>query len=397
MPVWHARTKALRASGKLKIIGITQEQHADRCLLFARWKGLDWPILWDPFNLTSTTVVPRITLIDEHGIVRSTRASFASFEDSFIDETYPAPTKPTAAATPEAATLLQASRAKEGSPERRYYEALSDLLWPAGRDGERAMLDLQAYAKTKPGDAAAQWRLGVAYRMRHDSRERSLGDFQQAVDAWRRGMELDPSHYIYRRRIEQYGPLLTKPYPFYPWVAAARKALGTKAPPLAAEPTGTELAGRTVLDPDAPDDKRPDTKKADQSVKDGLRFEATVVWLTGRKGRMAARVHLHVMPAGNRVLLWDASAPVILYVETPEGFDRDGSRYERRLVGRDPAEEVVPFDLEVHPENGKASSFEVSGYVLYRARSEPQGPSRLLMQRFDVTLAGPADDAAKDD
>ena len=65
MPVWHENTKALRAAGKLAVVGITQEQHAERCRLFAQWHQIDWPILWDPFNLTESKVVPRFTLIDE--------------------------------------------------------------------------------------------------------------------------------------------------------------------------------------------------------------------------------------------------------------------------------------------------------------------------------------------
>ena len=57
MPVWHEATRALRESGDLTVIGITQEQHPERCGLFAQWKGIDWPILWDPFNLTEARAV----------------------------------------------------------------------------------------------------------------------------------------------------------------------------------------------------------------------------------------------------------------------------------------------------------------------------------------------------
>ena len=73
MPVWHEKTAAWRKSGKLTVVGITQEQHAARCRLFAQWHGIDWPILWDPFNRTGSKVVPRFTLIDENGVVRSRR------------------------------------------------------------------------------------------------------------------------------------------------------------------------------------------------------------------------------------------------------------------------------------------------------------------------------------
>ena len=392
MPVWHARTQKLRDEGKLKVIGITQEQHADRCLLFARWKGFDWPILWDPFNLTSTKVVPRVTLIDEHGIVRATRASMATFEEEFVHKTFPKPDKAAPLAPKgKAGTLVQVARAKEGSPTYRYYDAMSALLWPRGRDGERAKTDLLTHAEANPKDAAAQWRLGVAYRMRHDSLERSLGDFQHAVDQWRLGIELDPSHYIYRRRLEQYGPLLTKPYPFYPWIPEARKALGAKAPPLRAEPTGSEMGGRVTLDPDRDGGKAPDTSKADKSVKDALRLEPTVVWMATRKGQLAARVHLHILPSGNRVMLWDGTAgPVIVYMEPPEGpFEFTSNRLEGTLHGKDPAEEIVEIDFEVQIEPGKKAWFEFSGYILYHARTEPRGASRQFLQRFELRLPGP--------
>ncbi len=392
MPVWHERTRTLRREGKVKVIGITQEQHADRCLLFARWKGIDFPILWDPFNMTGTQAVPRVTLIDEHGIVRATRASIATFEEDFVGKAFPKPAQAAPRAPRgKAGTLVEVAEAKEGSEAYRYFDALSAFLWPAGRDGERAKTDILAYAEAHPKDAAAQWRLGVVYRMRHESFERSLGDFQQAVNHWQAGLELDPSHYIYRRRLEQYGPLLTKPYPFYPWIPEARKALGKDAPTLVAEPTGTEMAGRAVLDPDAAGRPEPDSKGADRSIQDGLRIEATVVYMATRKGRLAARVHLHLIPAGNRVLLWDAQAPVYVHVEPLESsFTFDSNTQVARLRGTDPAEEIATLDFEAQFEPGKAEDIEFDGYILYRARTEPRGPSRLIRQDFRrLTLPRP--------
>lgn len=384
MPVWHERTKKLRAAGKVTVIGVAQEQHADRCLLFARWKGIDFPILWDPFNMTGTKVVPRVTLIDEHGIVRATRASIASFEEDFVGETFPKPDKPVPRVPKgKPGTLVDVTLAEKGSPAYAYFDALSAFLWPAGRDGEQAKLAVAAYAEANPEDAAAQWRLGVVYRMRHDSFERTLGDFQHAVDQWRTGVELDPSHYIYRRRVEQYGPLLTKPYPFYPWIPEARKALGAKAPSLVAEPTGTEMAGRRVLDPDAAGLPEPDTEKADRSIADGLRLEATVVYMATREGRLAARIHLHLIPAGNRVLLWDAAAPIHVHIEPPKGpYTLESNTHVTRVRGTDPAEEIATLDFEAQFQPGKAEAIEFDGYVLYRARTAPGAPSRLLLQSF---------------
>ena len=113
----------------------------------------------------------------------------------------------------------------------------------------RADEAIDAYARAArldPSDKNALFRLGVAYRMRHESRGRKPGDFQAAVDAWGRALELDPNQYIWRRRIEQYGPRLAKPYAFYDWVAQAKAEIarrGETPVPLAVEPYGSELAG----------------------------------------------------------------------------------------------------------------------------------------------------------
>ena len=73
MPVWHDATRQLVKDGRLVILGVTQEQHPERCRLFAQWKQFDWPILHDPINVLESAAVPIVVAIDEHGIVRSTR------------------------------------------------------------------------------------------------------------------------------------------------------------------------------------------------------------------------------------------------------------------------------------------------------------------------------------
>ena len=58
MPVWHEGTAKWVKEGKLVLLGVTQEQHADRCRLLAQWKGFGWPILHDPINVLEATGVP---------------------------------------------------------------------------------------------------------------------------------------------------------------------------------------------------------------------------------------------------------------------------------------------------------------------------------------------------
>ena len=59
-------------------------------------------------------------------------------------------------------------------------------------------------------------------------------------------LELDPNQYIWRRRIEQYGPRLAKPYAFYDWVVQAKAEVSRRGEmpiSLTVEPYGSELAG----------------------------------------------------------------------------------------------------------------------------------------------------------
>ena len=88
MPVWHEGTAGWVKEGKLVLLGVTQEQHAERCRFFAQWQGFEWPILHDPINLLDLSGVPVLVAIDEHGIVRSTKPALSSFQADFLDKTF---------------------------------------------------------------------------------------------------------------------------------------------------------------------------------------------------------------------------------------------------------------------------------------------------------------------
>ena len=303
MPVWHEATREWVKQGRLVVLGVTQEQHADRCRLFAQWKRFDWPILHDPINLLEAPAVPIIVAIDEHGIVRAVRPRLETFAAEFLDKTFAddAPAgAPRSAGPPDPAALR---RMAEANPGADAWRAVGDALTIWG-GAERLEPAIDAYARAlalDPSDKNALFRLGVAHRMRHESAERRPGDFQAAIDAWGRALELDPNQYIWRRRIEQYGPRLTKPYAFYDWVVQAKAEVsrrGETPVPLAVEPYGSELAGpvRDVLvEASAP--VEPDPKG--QIHRDEQRLiEAEVVVVPARvRPGQAARVHVTFRPA----------------------------------------------------------------------------------------------------
>ena len=195
MPVWHEFTREWRESGDLLVLGIVQEQHPERAALYAQWQGFEWPILWDPFNLTQSKAVPNLWAIDEHGVVRLERPSLETFEAEFLARAFDAPPTPAEPQRPESPgagdgreRALSIVLAGDASQLGGVIEVLTDQL--AGEPG-------QAVAPR------ASFELGVALRLRHDSPAAQPGDFQAALDAWSRALAGDPAQYIWRRRLEQ--------------------------------------------------------------------------------------------------------------------------------------------------------------------------------------------------
>jgi hypothetical protein len=272
VPVWHDATARWVQEGRLVLLGVTQEQHPDRCRLFAQWKGFDWPILHDPINVLESSAVPIVVTIDAHGIVRSTKPQVKSFQADFLDrefqddaakDTAPrkAPVLPPGQDRPDFVAL---QRHTEAATTVGAWRELGDALalWGGDSRTDDAIAAYRQALRVAPQHGPTLFRLGVCYRQRYDAGRRQAGDFQAAVDAWNQALALDPNQYIWRRRIQQYGPRLDKPYAFYDWVAQAEReitARGEKPVPLAVRPLGAEIARpvRTFTE-EEPDARAPD-------------------------------------------------------------------------------------------------------------------------------------------
>ncbi len=390
MPVWHEATREWVKQGKLALLGVTQEQHADRCRLFAQWKRFDWPILHDPIDLLEAPAVPIIVAIDEHGIIRAVRPRLETFAAEFLDKTFDddAPSVPKSSGAPDPDSFLRKARATPGAD---LWRAAGDALTIWGGAG-RLDQAIDAYTRAlalDPSDKNSLFRLGVAYRIRHESAERRNGDFQSAVEAWGRALELDPNQYIWRRRIEQYGPRLTKPYAFYDWVEPARAEIARRGETpvrLTVEPYGSELAGpsQNVLaeevEPVEPDPKGRIRRDEDRLVE----VEVGVVPRRVRPGG-AARVHLTLRPNKERRARWNnESTPLRVWITAPEAW----SISHRLLVAPqgDQAEsdEVRRLDFEVKVPSTAERKTRLSAYALYNACEEAGG--RCMFLRQDLTI-----------
>jgi len=204
MPGWREAVEPFVKSGQLVAIGVVQEQHPDRARLYKQWRKLEWPIYIDALNTLGLQAVPVPLGLDESGIVRLDGRITKESVKEFVEKSPPkSPGAPRA-----------------GEPEG----ADRDFLFGEGADSlDRAIAGYEKAVKADPKDARAQFRLGVAFRARYDTPRRKPGDVQKAVEHWENALGLNPNQYIWRRRIQQFGPRLDKPYDFYFWVEQAQK------------------------------------------------------------------------------------------------------------------------------------------------------------------------------
>ncbi|MCP3917553.1 MAG: hypothetical protein GY711_18570 [bacterium] len=399
MPVWHEALKAARKRDDFVMIGITQEQHPDRCRLYAQWQGIDWPILWDPFNLTDSYAVPIFLGVDEIGFVREqfhARKGQEAFA-AFLDTMYPANQVPPAGVPP----TLQA-QTKEAAQGRG--SALARMLWGGHEVYDEA---IEAFtARAVEGDATARdsFELGVALRLRYDSLAFRPADFQDSLASWTQALTMQPRQYIWRRRIQQWGPVLDKPYPFYGWVAEARKAIedrGEKLHPVAVGLTSSELARKSnEMPPVGVRGVNPDPEGKIEADPGALvHIESAAALHTGIAGGRAripagtARIHVALRPDVKRDVHYSNEAgPVQVWVEVPEEW-----RIDRNLFtvagppNTESSSDVRRFDFEVVPPLGPPPvGVKLKAFALYYVCDGEDGLCVYRRQDFEIPIPLPA-------
>lgn len=379
VPGWYEATRALREQGKFQTLGIVQEQHPDRARLFMQYKQMDFPVLADPLSLLGVSVVPITLAIDEHGIVRLMNPRPEDIGREFLNREFTAPhgdqTQPDGA-----------------SDSKNVWQRPADKLFMSG-DPESCDTAIKSYREllqAHPDSGVLHFRLGVAYRTRYDSEFRQADDFLNAVRAWTRALELNPNNYIWRRRIQQYGPRLIKPYPFYDWVPTARKeiaARGESPVTLRAEPGAGEYAkpardfetasgGLTEPDPDG------------KITRDEDRFiatEITVVPSTIGPGQ-AARVYVTLRPDPLTDGHWNNEAgPLALWIEPSTGWQVDRRRHEAAVPRAEVSNEARTIEFEIRsPADAGKGPVELPAYALYYVCQGKTGAC--LYRRADLRI-----------
>ena len=373
MPVWYRELEKLRRSGDVKIVGLIQEQHADRCALFLQWKQMDFPVLVDSLNRTGVPAVPMLWVIDGSGVVRKTRPDIKWFRDEFVKTDYPTVDSDTSEAHAESA------------PETNVGSFLAQH-WNAAIDGWRSELE------RNPSDARIWFRWACACRARYDHGG-AVSDFQNSVTGWSKALQLQPNNYIFRRRVEQYGPRMKKPYPFYNWVEQARKdirARGEKPLPLIAEPRGAELAlpSRT-FEPEQASVSEPDPDGKIARDVSFVRIE-TVVSPNPVVAGETVRISVLLTPNADQDVHWtnDAGTVTLVVTSNDAKIDHAIQQFDLPQNSSETSHEVRQFDFEVLLPKGNVP-LSLKAYVVYHVCTGAEG--QCVYRRQDLTIELPYD------
>jgi len=183
----------------------------------------------------------------------------------------------------------------------------------------------------------------------------------------------------WRRRIQQYGPRLDKPYSFYDWVATARRELiknGEKPIHLTAEPSGAEFAtpakssrsSKTDAKHQGTHSEHPDPENKVHQDTDQLITTSIVKVSSTNKRRAAIRVHLTLTPSVDTN--WTNDAGNISCYLTPNSGAKIQDLKIPELPNTDNSSETRVIEFEVHPKNGKKLPESITTTVFYYVCTE---------------------------
>ena len=369
------------------MVGIIQEQHAERSRLFMQWKKMDWPILVDSLNLLGVPKMPITLFIDENGIVRKIQPKLEDLE-AFLNQTFEKPAELPHAAPQSDLDQLRAATQEDTAQSWRSY-ADSVVLWGRPTQIGEAIEAYEQVLRKETNHGLTHFRLGVAYRKRYDSTERQKDDFQEAVQHWTKALHIDPNSYIWRQRIQLYGPRLDKPYSFYDWIRKAREEIDARGDVpviLSVEPGGAEFAYAAKSFESTPSPKKePDPQG--RIFRDRKRFilvETTVVPSEISAGE-SARVHVVFRPNPRLKAHWNNEVDDLeLWVSAPPEWGMESRNTSVPNPPQEVSKEPRKLEFEVYsPENAKGW-VTVPSYALYYVCEDVDGTC--LYRRQDIAV-----------
>lgn len=396
--MWNEETKQLVSEGKLVVLGVIQEQHAERCQLYRQWKEYEFPIVQDAFTGLGLAVVPVPILIDEYGVVISKRPRPHAISE-LVNQPSSPPDTIGLKLDPAQVTVEWLAKEFASHPALETLCALGDANLHSGsvessREAIRCYQEALAMSDVDSSEGgslrgALCFRLGVAYRMLFDGMEgdsQDPADFSSAGDHWAKALSENPNQYIWRRRIQQYGPRQIKPYPFYDWVEQAQQEItdrGEVPVRLTVPLTGSEIAQPSrAFSVAAQAVSHPDPEGKVTRDDGGLvRIHSTVVPPSVAPGK-TVRIHVRFDPEKSE---WNNEVDdlVVWINESPWGT-LSQTRLTHPLVKEASSSEPRTIEFEFKTSDDITTGATISGFVLYYV-CESDG-SQCLYRRQDFSI-----------
>ena len=355
-----------------------------------QWKQFDWPLLWDPFNLLELPAVPITVVLDAEGVIRLLQPKLDRAADVMgvvrdgFERLASAPFVPSPVPGREA---LVAPAADDASAWSDHAVALA--LW-GGPDRLDDAVAAAGRATAGDGDGRAWFRRGVILRMRHDSTQRQDSDFAQGTDSWTRALDADPANYVWRRRLQQYGPRLAKPYAFYDWIISARDEIeerGGRPVALTAEPEGAEFA-EPLSGEERPENGSPPPPDP-RIVEDEAWIDITVNAVPSRvRPADAVRVHVDLRPGASNEIHWNNEAgPGGFWVEPPPGWTVQPEFQELEVPREATSDERRHLEFEVRvPVSASPGTHRFEAQTLYAVCDDETGVCMIRRRTIPITV-----------
>lgn len=386
MPGWHG--ELAKTHPDLNVLGLVQEQHSERARLFMQWKQMDFPLMVDPLDLIEVKVVPITLLVDSDGtiVARLRRTSELEAALSKLKAKDGSPLPPEPRVDLETCEIPNDSGAARHLGDHAFRAASTDAKWLdlAVRSYERSL-------ELDPSDARSHFRLGVALETRYHRTRRASTDFGRALEHWTHALGLRPDNYIWRRRIQQFGPRLDKPYPFYDWIAQARTEIEARGETPIALPvalTESEIARPRGESP-APTGEAPEVdSRVPEDSERWIEIDHAVAPATLEAGS-SVRVHLILRPNPERKSHWNNEAePLVVIAGECVGCKIEPTwvRLESTAPLGVTSDEVRRVEFEVTAAAGRETPVTVVLHALYHACTDDDGTCRYLRQRVSLSI-----------
>lgn len=349
MPGWHVSTKYPEEAGTINVMGIVLEQHPERARLFMQWQKMGWPVAVDALNLLELRAVPVTLLLAPDGRI----SQISPDPDRFLESLEkPEP-------LPPIQDSLNVWKPWIGDAEKHFLSGDGSYTPIISQLKTR----LNSLPPQSAESALTYFRLGVVTKARDESSDSEINDFAEAVEFWQQALIRDPNQYIWRRRIQQYGPRLTKPYPFYDWVPQALDDLKIQGNPWNGGPislTGSEVTtpSQNHHHPAAHPNPDPDNK-INHLAPGSLNVSLTVIPKNFKPGD-TVRVHVQFRLTQPQILQWNNEAEqAILHVPqsrwTPQALNLAWDSFP---VDSANSSENRSFDFEIDLPESDSSRIE---------------------------------------